>query len=421
MRGRAGRRLLLQLPLAVAALGLLAVPACAGRGLFLRAGLETCSGCAANAADLDTRVVLIGDTGEADVDNPVLGLLELVAGEFPERTLVVFLGDNVYPRGLPADEEVDADEERAAAEAVLRLWLESIEAAGAETVFIPGNHDWNRGHDGGMERILAQGAWLAEHATDPDQLRLLPADACPGPVILDRGDRVRVVLADTQWLIGGHRARREDCSWGAPGAMRELESMSDDDPADGRAAEADFYAALGAAVSSGGDRMVLYAGHHPLRTEGPHGGYVSGRDMFFPLTHLADWLYLPIPFLYPIVRHGIMSHPQDVGDEVYAEMIDSTLEALESAPQPLVTAAGHEHVLQVFRRGQGTVHAVSGAGAKRDGVGKADDMLFKHGERGLMTVDYFRDGRVLLRVLEPRSTGPAAEVFAYWVRDDAKG
>lgn len=417
---RSGRRVpILSLPLLAVALGVLSVPACSGKGVFLRPGLETCAGCAANAAQLDTRVVLIGDTGEADAGNPVLGLLEQVAGELPERTLVVFLGDNVYPRGLPAAEEPGVEEERAAAQTVLRLWLEPVEAAGAETVFIPGNHDWNRGRDGGMERILAQGAWLADHASDPDRLRLLPADACPGPIVLDRGDRVRVVLADTQWLIGGHRARQEACSWGVPGALRDLESMSDDDPDDGRASEADFYAALGDAVSSAGDRLVLYAGHHPLRTEGPHGGYISGRDMFFPLTHVADWLYLPIPFLYPIVRYGIMSHPQDVDNEVYAAMIASTRAALGSAPQPLVTAAGHEHVLQVFRRGEGTVHAVSGAGAKRDGVGDADDLLFKHGDRGLMTVDYFRDGRVLLRVLEPRSTGAPSEVFSYWVREAA--
>jgi hypothetical protein len=406
--------------LLLVAVALAAVASCGGRGLYVRDGLGTCAGCIPAAGrELDTRVVLLGDTGEANRDNGVIDVLRQVGGEAPGRTLVVFLGDNVYPRGLPAESEVGADGERARAEGVLRVWLEAAESTGAETVFIPGNHDWNRGHDGGMERILAQAQWLAGHAADPRRVRLLPADACPGPVILDRGEKVRVVLVDTQWLIGARRARGERCSWGIPGAMLPLDQASSEDPDDGVATEADVYAALRRAVAEAGDRRVLYAGHHPLRTEGPHGGYVSGRDMFFPLTHLAGWLYVPIPFLYPLVRHEIMSHPQDVDNEVYREMIEATRGALESAPIPLVTAAGHEHVLQVFRRAEGSIDLVSGAGAKRDGVGRSNDMLFKHGERGLMVVDYFADGRILLRVLEPRADGPPAEVFSYPVSDRA--
>ena len=392
--------------------------ACTGHGLYVRPGLETCGACGASSARLDTRVVLIGDTGEGDPENPVLTLLEAVAAEAADRTLVVFLGDNVYPQGVPAEAEDDVEQERAQAEAILRLWLEPVEAAGAETVFLPGNHDWRRGRAGGMARLLEQERWLADNAGRPEAVRMLPGDACPGPVILDRGDSVRVVVADSQWLLGQDKPRGESCRWGVPGAMRDLEEASSADPADGRATNGDFYAALEAAVSGAGNRQVLYAAHHPLQTEGPHGGYFSGRDMFFPLTHLRGWLYLPIPLLYPIARYGVTRHPQDVGNASYATMIEATEAALSAAPRPVITAAGHEHVLQVFRRPDGSVYVVSGAGAKRDGVGKSEETLFKHGAIGLMAVDYFSDGRVLLRVLEPRDNAPAAEVFAIWVVDD---
>ena len=54
------------------------------------------------------RILLIGDAGDSverengNLDKaPVLGALKYFAGFIPDRTAVVFLGDNIYPGGLP--------------------------------------------------------------------------------------------------------------------------------------------------------------------------------------------------------------------------------------------------------------------------------------------------------------------------------
>jgi hypothetical protein len=51
---------------------------------------------------VDHRLVLIGDAGDPDPDGePTLRALEAHVRQMPERTTVVFLGDNVYETGMP--------------------------------------------------------------------------------------------------------------------------------------------------------------------------------------------------------------------------------------------------------------------------------------------------------------------------------
>lgn len=382
------------------------VAACGGHGLYVRPGIETCVGCAASEAELDVRVVLIGDTGKLDGESGNLDLLAEVAGAVPQRTTILFLGDNIYPAGLPAADEESADEERRAAESVLRLWLGAVHRSGAAAVFLPGNHDWRKGKSGGRERVLQQARFIADNAGDPGRVRVLPADACPGPVTLDLGRSVRILIADTQWLLADADRRGDGCAVDdGDGAMQQVRD------------DKGFFAALAAAASAAGSRHVLFAGHHPLRTRGPHGGYFTAREFVFPLTVWKSWLYLPLPILYPVVRYGIVRNPQDLVSGRNKAMVAGLEAALAEAPGPVLTAAGHEHVLEVHQEDD-DVHVVSGSGVHADIVGVRDSTLFKHGAHGLMVVDYFGDGRVLLRVVEPRSGAPAIETFGRWLVED---
>src|SRR5690606_40732951 len=51
---------------------------------------------------IDFRILLIGDAGEPSLDyrEPVLDAMEKQAMIIPEKTLNIFLGDNIYPFGL---------------------------------------------------------------------------------------------------------------------------------------------------------------------------------------------------------------------------------------------------------------------------------------------------------------------------------
>src|SRR6187397_2150687 len=96
--------------------------------------------------------------------------------EAPERSIVVFLGDNVYPIGMPEDNRAElADARRRLAAQVLAV------PPGARGIFIPGYHDWARETAYGLyslrsqERTIASLARGAGGAT-PRDVRMVPSN-----------------------------------------------------------------------------------------------------------------------------------------------------------------------------------------------------------------------------------------------------
>ncbi len=385
---RAARRLALTAAVLVAVGG-----ACATRGLYVDPRAAVCAACDARAATLDVRLLLLGDGGAERSAQPVLELLESAAAERPDRSVAVFLGDNVYPAGVPAPKEA-RHEERARAERILRQQVSAVRTAGARAIFLPGNHDWNRGRAGGLERVLAQQRWF-DTLGDPD-VAWLPRDGCPGPAVRDLGTSVRLVLLDTQWLLTGEGRRKSThgCAWGRPGDRRSYAAP---------VAAVQVYRALEQVVAGAGERLVVVAAHHPTRSFGSHGGRLSARSWWFPLTRAAPWAWLPLPLLYPAVRYGIARPGQDLGARAYAAMSRRLEAAYRLAPRPpLVAAAGHDHALEVLRSADAKVlQIVSGAAAEAAPVGRGSGTLFKHGARGLVVLDAYADGTADVRVLEP--------------------
>jgi len=378
---------------------------CGGHSLYVRPGIDPqCAGCAAGPSELDTRVLLIGDAGELEPGNPALDLMVELAAGAQERSLGVFLGDNIYPDGLPGAGE-DAPEERATAEKILQLQVDAAGRAGIPVVFVPGNHDWDTSGPRGLERVQAQEAFLAEAVATDAVLR--PSAGCPGPAVLDLGTRARLIAMDSEWLLREKQPKHTDCTWGTLQDQRPLPSPD----AEG------FYAALAQAVKGAGDRRVLLATHHPLKTRGSHGGYVAAKEFIFPLTLVKSWLYVPIPFIYPALRFWVVRSDQDLYGARNREMVRRVQEALATAPSAAIVAAGHEHSLQVFDDPELPIwYLVSGSAAKLEPTGKTDDTIFKHAARGIMAVDFFTDGRVSVRVVEAGATG-SEQVFALWLAE----
>src|SRR2546430_16518280 len=88
------------------------------------------------------RLFLIGDAGGPAAppgSGPVFIALRAAAGSAP-HAVIVFLGDNVYPDGMPDS----AAPGRAKAERVLTQQLRVLQASGARGFFVPGNHDWDK-------------------------------------------------------------------------------------------------------------------------------------------------------------------------------------------------------------------------------------------------------------------------------------
>jgi hypothetical protein len=347
-------------------------------------------------ADVALSLYLIGDAGAPDPNGePVLQALSRDLGSRRSKRVVVFLGDNVYPRGLPAPGQPDRPE----AERRLAAQIEVVTGAGAMGYFVPGNHDWARFGRDGWESIRRQQAFIDSASAGAATLQ--PRGGCPGPSTVDVGRRMRLVLIDTQWwLHSGPKPRHPDS----------------DCPAD---AEAEIVDSLRSALDASVDRMVVVAGHHPLASGGEHGGSFDWKDHLFPLRAAVPWLWLPLPWLgslYPAARQNGVSS-QDTGSSAYQRLISALSLAFQAAP-PALYAAGHEHNLQVMAGGPSRLELVSGAGIYGH-VGRAVPIrgtLFAKEASGFARLDVPHSGHARLAVVEVDRTGRSREVFSTWVQ-----
>jgi len=103
-------------------------------------------------AEIQYSVFLLGDAGEPYIgDLPHMELLKNQIHEAGSRSTILYLGDNIYPKGLPPE----GHKLRAEAEQSLRGQLEILKGYEGRVVFMAGNHDWEKGGNKGWDSALA--------------------------------------------------------------------------------------------------------------------------------------------------------------------------------------------------------------------------------------------------------------------------
>lgn len=335
---------------------------------------------------------LIGDAGKPDsAGEPVLMALRHDLASRRSERVVVFLGDNAYPRGLPAPGQPGRPE----AERHLAAQVEAITASGARGYFVPGNHDWAEHGAEGWDAIKRQQAFV--DSAGGGQVSLEPGGGCPGPSVVDIGSRLRLVLVDTHWwLHSGPKPRDPESTCAAD-------------------AESEIVDSLRVALRGGPRRVVVLAGHHPLRSGGTHGGHFGWKEHLFPLRAILPSLWIPLPWigsLYPTARQeGISS--QDMASRAYQRLVKAFRRAMATTP-PALYAAGHEHNLQVLSGGAARVELVSGSGfyGHASAAPAIRGTLFAKRASGFARLDVPRAGPARLAVLEVDAEGGSREVFS---------
>jgi hypothetical protein len=329
------------------------------------------------------RILLIGDAGEPaeDIKEPVLIALENKASEIKDSTLIIFLGDNIYPSGLPRENDPDRKEyERRIDEQIM-----AIGKSDARGIFIPGNHDWDKGSDDGWEQIKREGKYVNDKQLD--NVSFLPTDGCPGPEVWDFGNNSRLIILDSQWWLQdeGTRPETEDST---------CEICTEDR----------IISALDSIINNSKDKFILIATHHPLSTHGPHGGHFTWLDHIFPLRNLSKYLWIPLPIigsLYPLIRGAGISS-QDLASSEYQNM-KNKIENIISKRIGLVYASGHEHALQVIKGKNENIYLVSGAGYwghVEESLGEGEDTIFAGKYSGFMMIDFLSNGSRKLSVIK---------------------
>jgi hypothetical protein len=336
----------------------------------------------AETDSLELRLVLIGDAGlPAPGGEPVMRALQRELSYDPKFSFVVFLGDNVYPRGMVLDSTAA---ERRENERIINDQLAPLLATGVHGIMIPGNHDWATGTAGGWDAIRAEERYV--NSRGRGLVKFLPEGGCPGPVVIDIGETVRLIVLDTQWWLQSGYPRPHGPNAGNCRARTEEEVVD----------------SLRADLAGAGQRRTVVLSHHPLVSGGQHGGYF-------------DWPTYLFPF-HPWARQAGVFARQDVSGREYRTLIAAMVRAF-SGNAPLIHAAGHEHNLQLLR-GQGAHYqVVSGAGIYNHTTPTRaiPGTLYARRASGWTTVAFLRDGRVRLAYRTVDAEGTIKEEFSMWL------
>jgi hypothetical protein len=324
-------------------------------------------------------VFLIGDAGAPSLIHPDanLELLRSLLLKSGEKSGVFFLGDNIYPKGMPRPN----DPLHEVAEKRLVRQLKALDGYTGRKVFISGNHDWNKGRKGGYESMRRQQFYVDSYFGRPDIY--LPRNGCPGPVEINLNPDLVAIVINTQWWV-----------------HNEVIPLGKENGCDVDS-EHEFFLALENILKKNKGKSIIVLGHHPMYSLAYHGGSFSIKQHLFPLTELNKKLYIPIPVagsLYPFYRKYIgaredMSHPK------YGNM-RKRLIAIFKKYDNLIYAAGHDHNLQYIQK-EKQHYIVSGAGCKVTYVQKGKGAQFTHAHKGFVRLNFHYNGDVWLEVWEP--------------------
>ncbi|SDN08992.1 BamA/TamA family outer membrane protein [Siphonobacter aquaeclarae] len=322
-------------------------------------------------------VFLLGDAGNpVPGHDPVLSTLQKQLTTAGPNALMAFLGDNLYPSGLPAP-----GPGRAPLEQKLKDQLAIIRDFKGKTLVIPGNHDWQQGHKDGWNRVRNQADYIRQ-LTGRDDV-FVPEGGCPGPVEIPVSPELTILAFDSQYWLH---------PWDKPDETSDC----------GTTDIASFFIAVEDILERNQHRQVLVLGHHPMYSHGDHGGYYTWKDHLFPLTEKVPWLYVPLPVIgsiYPLYR-TLIGNIQDIPHPKYQLFRNGMVRLLRQYGN-VFYANGHDHNLQLIER-DSLYYLTSGSGSKQTPVKKARDSRFAESTKGFARLDYGADS-LTIRFYAPDS------------------
>ena len=302
---------------------------------------------AKDVKETGVNIFLLGDGGVPDGQNPPPAVTSM-AKYFPEADtgdILLFLGDNIYPDGIPEKGSPGY------ANALLSLDVQTRTAQDfpGRVIFIPGNHDWYSGLDGLHEQQKRVEEALGDES-------FLPKDGCPLEVV-EISDDLAIILVDTEWYI----ANWDDY----PEINLECEEIDSREK---------FMEEFRDKLSDYQDRSIVVAMHHPLFTNGPHDGQF--KNPIVPLN---------------VLRRTTGLVWEDLQHPLYREMTNRFITILQDFEDNVIVVSGHEHNLQYIERDE-VKQIVSGSGSKLNAVRQREGEFGFPGKGfAILNIDQFSD------------------------------
>lgn len=300
------------------------------------------------------KVYMIGDAGKLE-NNEASAALKALENEIKNANtldLLLFLGDNIYPKGI-----LDSDSpEGKTAELIINSQINIAKKFPGRVIFIPGNHDWYSGISG-----LKQQEKLVEKALGKNTF--LPENGCPIKKVKINNETILLVV-DSQWYVTNwdkHPTVNDNC---------DIKTRTD------------FLDEFRSEIKKARGKTVLVAIHHPMFTGGAHGGQYSFSDHMKPLPVLGS--------LKNLLRNTSGISNTDLSNTFYNEL-KRNLVAASQQNDFVIFISGHEHSLQYFVK-DNIRQIISGSGSKTTATRLVKGSKFTSGTNGFAILNFYKDG-----------------------------
>ncbi|OUS03573.1 phosphoesterase [Flavobacteriales bacterium 33_180_T64] len=313
--------------------------------------------------DIEHSIYLIGDAGNSPMgeSTEALKALKTALDKASKNSTVLFLGDNIYEKGMPKK----SNDNRDFAEHQLNVQTGIVENFKGHTIFIPGNHDW---YNDGVEGLKRQEKYIEDKL---GKNTFLPENGCPLEKV-SISDDVVLILVDSEWYLthwDDHPTINDDC---------DIKT---------RAKFFDEYESL---IKKARGKTTIVALHHPMFTNGSHGGQYSFASHMKPVPVLGT--------LKNIIRKTGGVTTVDIQNKRYNEFRKRII-TLSQENDKTIFVSGHEHSLQYLVQ-DNLPQIVSGSGAKASATRNVGNGQFSYGTQGYAILDVFKDGSSFVRFVK---------------------
>lgn len=313
---------------------------------------------------LEKSFFLVGDGGYSPTGGTSEGLIafkNFIDSVEVEGNYTIFLGDNIYPVGMPPEDSP----RREFAEYRLDAQIDALEDYQGNVVVIPGNHDW---YDEGIAGLERQRDYTLEKV--PENLIWSPDTGC-GLDIIEITDDIQLIVIDSQWYLENwdrHPTINRDCE-----LIKSREAM---------------LLEVETELKKSQNKTVIIAMHHPILSNGIHGGQYNFNRHIYPTQKK-----IPIPLLGSLamlIRTTGGVSIQDLQNERY-QSLARRLETIAHRRERVIFVAGHEHSLQYIDN-ENVKQIISGSASKGTFSTLSNDGRFAYSGQGFAVYDVFEDG-----------------------------
>lgn len=299
---------------------------------------------------------LIGDAGNGIVKDT--NSLSSALSTASKKSTLLFLGDNIYPVVMPKIN----DKKRSDAEKKLQNQIDLASSFKGKTIFIPGNHDW---YSNGVEGLKREQEFVEKQL---GKKSFLPKNGCAIETV-NISDNIVLIIVDSQWYIthwDNDPLINEDCD------IKTRTAFLDE---------------FRSEIKKARGKTTLVAIHHPIYSNGAHGGQYSFKSHLKPLPVLGS--------LKNLIRKTSGISNADMLNKNYNELKKNLVAAAQQNDK-VIFVSGHEHNLQYLV--EDNLHQIiSGSASKKSETRITKGGKFSFGVNGYAVLDVFEDGSSFVR------------------------